>query len=371
MSVLSSSLDHVLPQVADQAKERPASPSAASALPHAMPRVDDRPLWDVLLGVFGLPVVMISHRLDLFERIHAKPPTFAELCEEMKLSRRTAQILVSTAMALGFLHLHDDGRYRLTALSEDYLLKASPTYFGHYWDLLIDNRDVFSFDALQSAITDDAPKAYGVSDIYRSHREEAERARTFTRAMHAISVPPGNAWSSKLDLSGHRHMLDIGGGSGAHALMAVSNVPTLKATIFDLPTVCPVAEEFIARYGLGERVKTHPGDMWTDPFPPADLHFYSHVYHGWRPEKCRFLSAKSFDALPPGGRIVVHEAIYDDADKTGPFTTAAFSMLMLGWGEGEQYSGEEIRSFLEEAGFVDIEIVPTFSYFSVVTGRKA
>lgn len=334
-----------------------------------MPRQDDRPLWDVLLGIFGLPAMFIAHRLDLFELVDAKAPTFDELCAGLKLERRTGQILASSATALGFLVLEGD-RYRLTALSEDYLLKRSPTYFGHYWDLLIDNHQVFSFDALETAIVNNAPQAYGVEDIYKTHREEDERTRQFTRAMHAISVPPAIAWAGKIDLSVHRTMLDIGGGSGAHTLMAVDAAPALGGIIFDLATVCPVAEEYIAQYDRADRVKTHAGDMWIDPYPAADLHFYSHVYHGWAPDKCRFLSRKSFDSLDTGGRIVVHEFIYEDAGKTGPFPVAAMSMVMLGWGEGEQYSGTEIAGFLAEAGFCDIEIIPTFGYYSIVTGRK-
>ena len=40
--------------------------------------------------------------------------------------------------------------------------------------------------------------------------------------------------------------------------------------------------------------------------------------------------------------------LYND-EKTGPFPIA-FSMIMLGWTEGEQYSGMEISEMLCEAG---------------------
>ncbi len=109
--------------------------------------------------------------------------------------------------------------------------------------------------------------------------------------------------------------------------------------------------------------------MWKDPFPRADLHFYSYIYHDWPPEKCRFLTQKSFDSLERGGRIIVHEMLYND-EKTGPFPIAAFSVIMLGWTEGEQYSGSELSAMLTEAGFTDIQAKPTFSYYSIVTGRK-
>lgn len=335
----------------------------------ATPDADDRPMWDVIFGIFGLPALFIAHRLDLFRLVAETNPTFDELSDALNLQRRGAQILLSTATSLGFLSLVGE-RYQLTPLAENHLLKSSPHYFGDYWDLLIDNHEVFTFEALQTSIVRGTPRAYGVEDIYKTHREDAERTRTFTRAMHAISVAAASGWVRQLDLSRYHRMLDIGGGSGAHALTAAAATPQLQATVFDLATVCPVTEEFIARYGLAERVNAVAGDMWDDAFPSADLHFYSHVWHGWAPEKCRFLSQKSFDSLAPGGRIVVHEILYDDAGKTGPFPAAATSMIMLGWGEGEQYSGPQIQQVLEETGFRDIQVIATYGYHSIVTGLK-
>ena len=164
-------------------------------------------------------------------------------------------------------------------------------------------------------------------------------------------------------------MLDVGGGSGAHSIGAALKWPDLHAIVFDAAPVCEVAAEFIARYDLQGRIRTHAGDMWNDAFPQADLHFYSFIYHDWTPEKCRFLTRKSFESLPPGGRIFIHEMLYDDA-KTGPFPIAAFSMIMLGWTEGEQYSGRDLSTMLEEAGFTNIDVKPTFGYWSIITAGK-
>jgi hypothetical protein len=49
---------------------------------------------------------------------------------------------------------------------------------------------------------------------------------------------------------------------------------------------------------------------------------------------------------------------------------AAFSIAMLPWTEGEQYSGRELSTMLTEAGYTDIEVKPTWGYWSIVTGRK-
>lgn len=109
--------------------------------------------------------------------------------------------------------------------------------------------------------------------------------------------------------------------------------------------------------------------LWNDPFPVTDVHFYADIYHDWPPEKGRFLTKKSFDSLPSGGRIIIHEMLYN-VEKTGPLMAAAYSVAMLLWTEGQQYSGNELSALLAEAGFADIEVQPSFGYWSIVTGRK-
>jgi O-methyltransferase domain len=111
------------------------------------------------------------------------------------------------------------------------------------------------------------------------------------------------------------------------------------------------------------------GDMLNDPFPLADLHLFSAIYHHWPAERGRALSAKSFASLPSGGRIVIHERPYEEA-RSGPLAVVALTMLALMRGEGGRYSGHDYASMLSEAGFVDIEEKPTAGYWSIITGRK-
>jgi len=43
---------------------------------------------------------------------------------------------------------------------------------------------------------------------------------------------------------------------------------------------------------------------------------------------------------------------------------------MLLWCEGQQYSGSQLSEMLRQAGFDNIEVIPTFGYWSIVTGLK-
>jgi hypothetical protein len=104
---------------------------------------------------------------------------------------RPAEAILTAAAALGFLELRD-GQYFLTPLTKDYLLDQSPTYFGTYLDLIINNYSVCSLGRLEKAVQTDTAQAYaGGQEIFKSHAEQADLARFFTRTMHSTSMAGG------------------------------------------------------------------------------------------------------------------------------------------------------------------------------------
>jgi hypothetical protein len=329
---------------------------------------DDRKLWDVILGLYGYPAVLLAHKLGVFSLLEHGALSLPVICERLNVKPRPAEAMLTAAAALGFLSVKE-GNYSLTPVAEHYLLKKTPSYFGYMWDLMIENDQVHSFRSLEKAVRTDTPQVYGGTEIYHPEEVQAELIRRFTRSMYSMSITSAFYWPEVLDLSAHRVMLDIGGSSGAHSIGAVSKWPDLRAIVFDFPMVCQIAEGFIAQHGMQDRISTQAGDMWSDPLPAADLHFYSTVYNDWAPDKCSFLTAKSFNSLPSGGRIIIHGMLYNE-DKTGPFAAAAFSMLMMGWTEGRSYSSAELSAMLADAGFNDIQVKPAFGYYSIVTGLK-
>lgn len=332
------------------------------------PNYDDRAVLDVTLSLYAYPAILVGHQLGLFKILGPRSKKLSDICDELSLKRRSSEIVLSVAMALGFVN-RELQEYSLTQLGKDYLLDDSPAYFGYFFDLMVENSNNYSIKHLEKAIRDDEPQAYGEKDIFESHRNEPKKAEKFTLAMHSLSIGAATQWPDMIDLSKNRLMLDIGGGSGVHSIGAVSRWPDLCSLIYDLDEICDFTKEHTSDYGFQNRIDFYSGDMWHDPFPVADLHFYSHIFHDWPPENNRFLAEKSFNSLPTGGRIMIHEILYND-QKTGPLAAAAFSVMMLGWTQGEQYSGRELSELLSDAGFVDIEVIPSFGYYSVVTGLK-
>jgi Dimerisation domain len=187
--------------------------------PVRRPRADDRLMRDVLFGISGYPAVLVAHDLKLFPLLAERPRTLPELCHALNIAPRAAEALLSVSAALGLL-AERDGRYSLTPVAEDYLVEGSATYYGGYFDMMIQNYAMYSFESLKRAVLTNTPQFYGGDDVFTSHRNRADRVRTYTRAMHGTSMAAALAWPERIDLSRHRLMLDIGGGSGAHAIGA-------------------------------------------------------------------------------------------------------------------------------------------------------
>lgn len=331
-------------------------------------RADDRPLWDIDWGMLAGPTVLVAYELKLFPLLAKQPHTLPQVCSALNIAPRAATVLLTTCTALKLVQAQGEV-YMLTPTSEEYLLDTSPTYFGGYLDLLIETNSLVTVESIKRALLTNSAQVYGTGDLFKSHEEQSALAAAFTRAMHGHSMSSALAWPGLIDLSECRLMLDVGGGSAAHAIGAAQRWPHLRAIVLDIAPVCLVADEFIAHHGLQDRITTQISDMWTDPFPTADLHFYSDIYHDWPPEKCQFLTRKSIESLKPGGRLIIHEILYNDT-KTGPLAAAAYNIAMLLNTEGQQYSARELSVMLAEAGFTDIESMPTFGYWSMVSGRK-
>ncbi len=331
---------------------------------------NDWRLRDMTLGIAGYPAVLVAHEVGLFRHLADGPKTKDELAGLLKVARRPLDALLYVSSGIGAVMCDVNG-YALSKLGQTYFAPTSEFYAGGYFDLLISNYDIYSIDSVRKAVLGDAPQFYGGSDVFKTNAAQVSKAQEYTRGMHGISMAPASAWPRLIDLSGHRHLLDVGGGSGAHSIGAVRAWPRLTAQIFDLAAVCDVAHEIVDKSGMGGRVTTQCGDMWKDTYPDgADVHFYSQIFHDWPEDKCLDLAKRSYAALPNGGRVIVHEILFDD-DKSGPFAAAGANIVMLLWYPGgRQYSGLEIGDILRRAGFVDVECRRTFGYWGVVTAVK-
>ena len=319
------------------------------------------------MSFYHFPSLAVADDVGLFTLLESGPMAAEAVATKLSLSPRATEALLGVMTGLEFLALKD-GAFEITDVSRRFLLPSSPYYWGPMFRFV---RDLpVTRATLKEALVKDRPKVYDGKDMWETHEMNPEQAVTFTKAMHARSLHLGVAAAERADFSGVTRILDVAGGSGCFMIPLVQRNPDLKCTVMELKAVSSVARETIAEFKLTDRIDVVVADMFGDPWPAGhDAVFFSNIYHDWDRTRCLHLTKRSFEALPSGGRIYVHEVLLDD-DKTGPLVGITDSMHMMFFTEGKQRTRAEFDDLFREAGFVDTQVIPTFAYYSVVSGRK-
>jgi acetylserotonin N-methyltransferase len=343
------------------------------------PTTDDRRMWDLWLSGLHQPAIVAAEEAGIFAALGEAPATIDELAARLEFDDRATRILVRLLAALRLLTPRE-GRYHLTDEARTYLLKSSPWYWApmtsvavsdwHRDRLLEKLRQRGSAEAVGPEGTPLVSTEGRAADDWAAGNVSVDRARDLAARMHAHSMPAAVGVARHYDFSGVSRLLDVGGGSGCFMVAAAQAHPHLRCTVMELPAVCAMARDYIESGGVADRVDTCAVDMFRQPWPRGyDAIFFSNIWHDWNVRTCQWLAARAFDALPAGGRILLHEMLLDE-DGAGPVTAASFSVLMLLATQGQQFTPGELKAILEGAGFVRVDALATHAYYSVVTGHK-
>ena len=336
----------------------------------SQPATDPTSLYRYRDGLYAadLLAAAIVH-LDFFTWLNEHPSDQAAICRVLRIQERPTDVMLTLFVAMGFLQ-RKNAVFSLTATAREHLVKSSPWFIGPYYASLKDRPVCKDFLEVLRA---NKPANWGSlkgEKEWAKAMEEEMFAQQFTAAMDCRGVYLGQAVAKTLDLRNHRQLLDIAGGSGIYACSIVAHHPHLKATVFEKPPVDQVARNAIAHRGFADRVSVVAGDMFGGPLPGGiDVHLMSNVLHDWDVPVVKQLLARSFNALDPGGLLVIHDA-HLDADKCGPLHVAEYSAMLMHSTEGKCYSVAEIGGYLTETGFAGMKFIPTTAGRSVVLTQR-
>jgi acetylserotonin N-methyltransferase len=336
-------------------------------------------MWGLWLSGFYQGTIVAADDAGVFDALAAQPATIDELAQRLDFDLRATGIVLRLLAALGLL-LRREARYQLSDTARIYLVKSSRFYWGHMMRVGVSewHRDTAlaklkQKGSAQASGPEGTPQPSGSgrpADGWAAGEIQIGQAEQIAAAMQSHSLPAAIAAARNYDFTGIKRILDVGGGSGCFMIAMAQAHPTIKASVMELATMCTVAAKYIAAGGVEAQVDTRAVDMFREPWPKGhDAIFFSNIWHDWNVRTCAWLAARAYEALPRGGRIMLHEALLDD-DGDGPPPIAAFSMLMLLATQGQQFTFAELETLLREAGFEDIEARQTASYYSITTGYK-
>lgn len=307
-------------------------------------------------------ILLTAFELGVFTALGKKSKTSKDVAKIIKAREKSTDQLMNALCALRLLR-KKKGRFLNTASGLRFLVKGSPAYMSslmhtvNQWD---------TWSTLTGAVRKGASLLAGLWG-----KRGKKWLAVFIAAMHERTTLQAKDTISRLNLSGVRSVLDVGGGSGGFSIAFVRAKEEINATVFDLPEVVSLARSYIRKEKLSGKVKVAAGDYNSDILGKGfDLVFLSAIVHSNSAGENQSLIKKCVNALNPGGQVVVSDFIMDK-ERTHPVFGALFALNMLVATErGDTYTESEVRGWMKEAGLSGIKRKDTAFGTTLIIGRR-
>lgn len=305
-------------------------------------------------------IILTAAELDLFTVVQEGNLTAGQIAQKLSLDERALTRVLDCLINLDLLE-KTAGVYSLTVEGATFSSRHPESslpmllHMNSLWDSW-------------STLTDVVVK--GPDSEQRPPKPmDPEGRRAFIGAMHVVGRSLSEEVAGSVDLSGFRKMIDVGGGSGTYTIAFLRNNPGMKAVLFDMEGVIPMARERLDAEGFLDRAELMAGDFYKDELPGGcDFALLSAIIHQNSPAQNCALYAKIFGALEPGGVLVIRDHIMDDT-RTRPPEGALFAINMLvNTRGGDTYTFAEVEADLGDVGFVDVKVLRTGEKMDCLVG---
>jgi ubiquinone/menaquinone biosynthesis C-methylase UbiE len=325
--------------------------SATPSLP--LPVNDPESLW--AFGVLGVPLTQYLRWADdagLFVAMaDSGGLTAQEVAARTSLTERGAEAFLGVLRSVRLASAHGEA-HRLADVACEFLDKRKPYYLGpSLYGML---HAPFPAQLRKGERVRRYSQFTGtIADFLRYLRKTNQFGRREQlHAQHRRNVPVAVAAARSGVFDGVQHLADIGGGSGAFAIPLALAHPALRISLLELPRALRHIPEFLAPHALTDRIQLVGFNMHNGPWPVegCDGVLFGNIFHFCDDEECLHLLAESHRILPPGGRVFVHEMLWNDR-RDGPVATALWNFWMATISGGRQRTRAELHAMLSRSGF--------------------
>jgi ubiquinone/menaquinone biosynthesis C-methylase UbiE len=265
------------------------------------------------------------------------------------VSVRGLRAIMDALVGLDLLKKGRQGKYSLTPESENFLLSDKPGTLAGFFRTILP-RLVSKWLQL--------PEVARTGQPVTAVNEETEGTEFFSQLVENI-IPMSYGSAQKLGnhlkvakTKSEIRVLDLAAGSGIWGIALAQKSPRVRVAAVDWAGMIPTTKRITQKFGVDDRFEFIGGDLLEANFGNGyDITTLGHILHSEGEQRSRQLLKKTFRALKPGGVIAIAEWLVDD-DRTEPLPSLMFAVQMLvNTEKGDTFSFNEIKSWLEDAGF--------------------
>lgn len=306
-------------------------------------------IFDLMQGFIASQVLVALVDLGTLRQLLDRPCRAAELGLSAGIPAARMETLLRAGVAVNLLRQCRDGRFAVTRRGAAILgvpgLEA----------MILHNRMLYSDLTDPAALLRD-PTSSSLSRFWPyvlsggTGVEGPDAARYSELMAGSLGLVAEDTLRS-VPLRNIRHLMDVGGGSGAFLIAALKRAPMLEATLFDLDEVIPAARLNVAHAGLEDCVTFHGGNFRRGRLPVgADAISLIRVLYDHGDDVVSDLLRRVYAALPPGGRLVISEPMAGEI-RPDRATDLYFAFYTLAMGTGQVRGSRRIAELCKDAGF--------------------
>lgn len=322
------------------------------------------------MAFWGSKTLLSAVELGVFSELAKQPLDAQALQARLGLHPRSARDFFDALVALGMLD-RQNGHYANTSETDLFLDRAKPTYLGGWLEMV--NFRLYRFwgnltEGLRTGLPQNEVKEG--KNFFEELYSDPRRLKEFLSSMTGLSMGASRKIASQFPWKQYHTFIDIGSAQGGLAVQVGLAHEHITGGGFDLPVTGPVFKEYVQSFGLSSRLKFHPGNFFSDPLPKAEVLSMGHILHDWNLEEKKMLIAKAYDALPPGGALIIFESLIDDERRSNAFGLLMSLNMLIELPGGFDYTGPDCTGWLREAGFRETRVEHLIGADSMVIGIK-
>jgi ubiquinone/menaquinone biosynthesis C-methylase UbiE len=287
------------------------------------PIEDVREISAITYGFMASKALFAALEFDLFTHIAQGAESNGALATATGIAENRLVTLLAALKSLGLIS-EVGGRLVNAPATARYLVAGAPGDFRDYVRFVNGEFGYESFRHLSAALRGE--RVFPDKGTYEGLVYEAGIGEQFSSAQHTGSLGPARLLAKRLDLKDRHKLLDVGGGSGAYSIAFCALNQQLSATILDFPETVDTAKRYARVAGLSDRIAHVGGNAITVDWPSGhDVVLMSYVWSAVGEADIAVLAKRAADALLPGGLVLIHDFVVDEARQGPPF--AAWYLL--------------------------------------------
>lgn len=315
--------------------------------------------FDLCAGFVYSQALLACIKLDVIGAVRARPLPRSALEARISLPPDRANLLVSAALALGLLAERRDGQIGLgmlgAAIVADPAIAAMIEHHADFYADLADPVSLLAKSPTETRLSRFWPYARGENPP----AGDIDPTTPYSALMTASQTMLADDILDAYDFSGHKRVLDVGGGEGVFLTALLRRNLSVQGHLFDLPPVAARASARLQSAGFGDRAATTGGDFFRDPLPgQPDVVTLVRIAHDHDDDRLAALLTNIRRGLTPRGLLVIAEPMSAtrDAERV---TDVYFAFYLLAMGSGRPRTPAALERLLAAAGFGHFHRVET------------